>query len=125
MTSFKMKGYTTWNDVMKNNKITDIQDPMLEMEINKYDFEMMYREIVAELQGDDQYEESYVDYYFTKNHMKSYVLSFKGEKEKTAFYDIGLKTKSVLSLTEVCEGEKQNEKEKRQEKDKKKINNNE
>lgn len=66
MTRFKMTGYSTWNDIMKNAKITDIQDPMLEMEIGKCEFEQMYRDIVSELQGNDECEESYIDYYFTK-----------------------------------------------------------
>ena len=114
MTRLKMTRYSTWNDIMKNSKITDIQDPMLEMEIGKCEFEQMYIDIVSELQGNDEYEESYIDYYFTKNPTKSYVLSFKSDKEKNAFYEIGLKKKSVLSLTEVCEGEEQCEKEKRQ-----------
>ena len=114
MKSFKIKGCSTWNDIMKNKKITDIQDPILEMEIDKYEFEIMYKEIVCELQGNDDVFESYIDYYFTTNPMKSYVLSFKGEKEKTEFYDIGLKNKSVLSLMEVHEGEEINEKNKRE-----------
>jgi|TARA_B110000008_G_C16872477_1_gene525364 hypothetical protein len=105
MKKFKLKGYSTWNDVMKNSKITDIQDPVLEMEISKQDFEDMYREIVSELQGNDDVLESYIDYYFTINPMKRYVLSFRGEKEKSEFYDIGLRQKSVLSLTEIHEGE--------------------
>jgi hypothetical protein len=54
-----------------------------------------------------------------KNPTKSYVLSFKSEKEKTAFYDIGLKKDSVLSLTEVCEGEEKRKKKKEKRKKKK------
>ena len=98
---------------MKNNKISEIQDPVLEMEISKFDFDDTYREIVEQLDGGDNVLESYIDYYFTINPMKSYSLSFKGEKEKNEFYDIGLKNESVLSLTEVCEGEKRCEKEER------------
>ena len=113
---YTMRGYSTWSNLMHNAKITDIQDPMLEMEIDKYEFEEIYRDIVSELQGNDECEESYIDYYFTKNPIKSYVLSFKGDKERTAFYDIGLKNNSVLSLTEVCEGEEHSEKEKRKKK---------
>ena len=105
MKDFKLKGYSTWKDVMNNSKITDIQDPLLEMEVSKRDFEDMYREIVSELQGNDDVLESYIDYYFTINPMKSYALSFRGEKEKAEFYDIGLKKQSVLSLTEIHEGE--------------------
>jgi hypothetical protein len=105
MKKFKLKGYSRWSDVMKNNKITDIQDPILEMEINKCDFDKMYKEIVDELQGNNDVLEAYIDYYFTINPVRSYVLSFRGEKEKTAFYDIGLKNKSVLSLVEIHEGE--------------------
>jgi hypothetical protein len=119
MTPFRMTGYSTWNDIMKNAKITDIQDPMLDMEISKWEFEEIYRDIVDELQGNDECEESYIDYYFAKNPMKSYVLSFKSDKERNAFYDIGLKKKSVLSLVEVCEGEEQTVKEKRKQKHKK------
>ena len=113
MKAYKLKGYSTWKDVMNNKKITDIQDPIIEMEIDKYEFEIMYKEIVCELQGNDDVFESYIDYYFTTNPIKSYVLSFKDEKKKTEFYDIGLKNKSVLSLTEVQEGEKKKKKKKR------------
>jgi len=113
MKAYKLKGYSTWKDVMNNKKITDIQDPIIEMEIDKCEFEIMYKEIVCELQGNDDVFESYIDYYFTTNPIKSYVLSFKDDKKKTEFYDIGLKNKSVLSLTEVQEGERKEEKENR------------
>ena len=105
MKAFKLNGYSTWSDVMKNNKITDIQDPVLEMELNKQEFDDIYKEVLYELQGNDDVLESYVDYYFTINPIKSYVLSFRGEKEKNEFYDIGLKKESVLSLVEIHEGE--------------------
>ena len=105
MTAYKMKGYSTWNDIIKSKKISDIQDPIIDMELDKYEFEIIYKEIVCELQGNDEYFESYVDYYFTRNPIKSYVLSFRGEKEKTEFYNIGLEKKSVLSLIEIHEGE--------------------
>jgi len=100
-----MKGYSTWNDIMKNKKISNIQDPLIDMELDKYEFEKIYKEIVCEIQGNDEYYESYIDHYFTINPLKSYVLSFKGEKEKIEFYNIGLEKKSVLSLTEIHEGE--------------------
>tara|TARA_B100001564_G_C20558948_1_gene632818 strand:+ start:759 stop:1085 length:327 start_codon:yes stop_codon:yes gene_type:complete len=105
MKKFKLNGYSTWSDVMKNNKITDIQDPVLEMEMGKQEFDDIYKEILYELEGNDDVLESYIDYYFTINPMKAYVLSFRGEKEKNEFYNIGLEKKSVLSLTEIHEGE--------------------
>ena len=105
MKKANMRGYTTWNDVMKSKQITSIQDPILEMEIEKEDFDKMYKEIVEELQGNDDVLESYIDYYFIINPLKSYALSFRSEKEKTEFYDIGLKKDSVLSLVEIHEGE--------------------
>ncbi len=120
MKAFKLKGYSTWKDVMKNPKITDIQDPILEMEIDKCEFENIYKEIVCELQGNDDIFESYIDYYFTTNPIKPYVLSFKDEKKKTEFYDIGLNNKSLLSLTEVQEGERKEEKKKKKTEEKKK-----
>jgi hypothetical protein len=110
---FTLKGYSTWNDVMKNSKITDIQDPILEMEIDKHEFANMYKDIVDEIQGIDDTYESFIDYYFIVNPMKSYALSFRSEKEKNAFYDIGLNKKCVVSLTEVCEGETEKDKNKR------------
>lgn len=109
----KMTGYSTWSDIMKNTKISDIQDPIMEMELNKYEFEKIYKEIVCELEGNDDCYESYIDYYFVVNPVKSYVLSFKNETRKTEFYDIGLEKKSVLSLNEVHEGEDKDEKKKR------------
>ena len=99
------RGYSTWNDIMKSKKITSIQDPIVEMEIDKEEFEKIYKEIVEELQGNGDVLESYIDYYFTINPLKSYVLSFRSEKEKNEFYDIGLKKDSVLSLVEIHEGE--------------------
>jgi len=119
MKDFNLTGYSTWNDVMNNRRITEIQDPVLEMEIDKCEFDNMYKEIVCELQGNDDVFESYIDYYFIINPIKSYVLSFKGEEEKKEFYDIGLKNDCVLSLIEVQEGEDRNEKKMR----KKKYNN--
>lgn len=110
---FTLNGYSTWSDVMKNSKITDIQDPVLEMEIDKHEFANMYKDIVDEIQGIDDTYESYIDYYFVVNPMKSYALSFRSEKEKNAFYDIGLSKKCVVSLTEVCEGETEIDKNKR------------
>jgi len=117
---FTLKGYSTWNDVMNNNKITDIQDPVLEMEIDKHEFANMYENIVSELQGGDDTYESYIDYYFIVNPMKSFSLIFRSEKEKNAFYDIGLNKNCVVSLTEVCEGETKHDKKKRNKKNKKK-----
>jgi hypothetical protein len=99
------RSYSTWNDIMKSKKITSIQDPIVEMEIDKEEFEKIYKEIVEELQGNGDVLESYIDYYFTINPLKSYVLSFRSEKEKNEFYDIGLKKDSVLSLVEIHEGE--------------------
>ena len=77
-----MKYYSTWNDILNNKQISNIQDPIIEMELEKYDFGKIYKEIVCDLQGNDGYFESYIDYYFTVNPLKSFVLSFKGEKEK-------------------------------------------
>ena len=117
MKTFKIKGGSTWNDIMNNTKITDIQDPLMEMELPKADFGDMYKEIVCELQGNDECYESYANYYFTNNPTKSFVLSFRGEKEKEEFYNIGLNKNSVLSLTEIQEGEKTIEKKERKEKE--------
>lgn len=116
MKDYKLKGYSTWKDVMNNKSIFEIQDPILEMEIDKCEFEEMYPEIISELEGQDEVLESYIDYYFIINPMKSYALSFRGEKEKREFYDIGVKKNSVLSLTEVHEGETKKEKNKRNKK---------
>ena len=113
-----LKGYSTWNDVMKSNKITDIQDPVLEMEIDKHEFANMYENIVSELQGTGDIK-SYIDYYFIVNPIKSSSLIFRSEKEKNAFYDIGLNKNCVISLTEVCEGETKKDKKKRNKKNKK------
>ena len=119
MKEYKFKGYSNWKDIMNNSKITDIQDPILEMEVDKHEFEDMYSDIVSELKGTDNILKTYVDYYFTINPMKSYVLSFKSQKEKDEFYDIGLNKECVASLTEVCEGETEQEKNKRKKKNKK------
>ncbi len=84
MKTFKIKGGSTWNNIMNNTKITDIQDPLMEMELPKADFGDMYKEIVCELQGNDECYESYANYYFTNNPTKSFVLSFRGEKDSNS-----------------------------------------
>jgi hypothetical protein len=38
----KRTSYSTWSDIMKNGKITEIQDPIMEMELNKHEFENIY-----------------------------------------------------------------------------------
>ena len=53
MKEYKFKGYSKWKDIMNNSKITDIQDPILEMEVDKHEFEDMYSDIVSELNGTD------------------------------------------------------------------------
>lgn len=94
---------------MKINKITCVQDPLIEIDLPKDQFNEIYKVILDELEGQNDEYESYVDYYFTINPIRSFVLSFKGEKEKTEFYEIGLKKKSVLSLKEIHEGENKKE----------------
>ena len=100
-----MPKYSTWDDIMKSKRIYDIQDPLIDMELSKDEFGKMYEEIVATIQGVDGCLESYMDYYFVVNPVRSFVLSFRGEKEKSEFYNIGLEKKCVLTLTEVHEGE--------------------
>lgn len=75
-----MKYYSTWSDILKNKQISYIQDPIIEMELDKYDFGKIYKEIVCDLHGTDGYYESYIDYYFTVNPLKSFVLSFKSSR---------------------------------------------
>ena len=81
----------------------------MEFDLPKEQFNEIYKVILDELEGQNDDYESYVDYYFTINPIRSFVLSFKGEKEKTEFYDIGLKKESVLSLKEIHEGENKKE----------------
>lgn len=90
---------------MKITKITCVQDPLIEVDLPKEQFQEIYKSILEDLEGQNNEYESYVDYYFTINPIKPFVLSFKGEKEKNIFYDIGLKKESVLSLKEIHEGE--------------------
>ena len=47
MKDYTLKGYSTWKDIMNNSQITDIQDPVLEMEVDKYEFEDMYSDIAV------------------------------------------------------------------------------
>ena len=100
-----MSKYHTWDNIMKNNKITSIQDPIIEMDIDKNEFNIINFKILSEIQGNNNNIESYIDYYFTVNPLKPYVLSFKSEKEKNEFYNIGLKNNSVLNLKQIHEGE--------------------
>ena len=100
-----MGTYKKWSEIMKIKKITLVQDPLIEIDLPKEEFNKIYSDILLELEGQNNEYESYVDYYFTINPIKEFVLSFKGEKEKNEFYDIGLKKESVLTLKEIHEGE--------------------
>ena len=104
-----MSYYKKWSQIMNINKITCGQDPLIEIDLPKEQFNEIYKVILDELEGQNDDYESYVDYYFTINPIRSFVLSFKGEKEKTEFYNIGLKKESVLSLKEIHEGENKKE----------------
>ena len=84
--------YKKWSDIMNITKITCVQDPLIEIDLPKEQFEEIYKSILDELEGQNNDYESYVDYYFTINPIKPFVL--KEKKKKMNFMILDLKKKA-------------------------------
>ncbi len=99
-----MKRYTSWNTIAKNKSIEFIEDPILNMELLKNDFEDSYKDIVNTLTAESNYLDTCIEYYFEKHPLRKNVLIFKNEEKKSEFYDIGLELKCVPELDKIQSG---------------------
>ena len=121
-----MVSYTSWSKVSVNKSIEFIEDPILNMELFKTDFEDSYKEILNTLTAEQGYLDTAVEYYFERHPLRKNVLVFRNEDKKCEFYDIGTEMDCVTPLKKIQEGNQNNEgenKKRRKNKNKKKKQN--
>ncbi len=100
---------TSWNVVKNNKQIDYIQDPFLNYELDKKEFEFHYDEILATLNCKKDYngkvlQKTTMDNYFDVSPLRNNVLIFKDDDKKIEFYEIGMKLKVVTDLRKIHEG---------------------
>ena len=121
-----MVSYTSWSKVSVNKSIKFVEDPILNMELFKTDFEDSYKEILTTLTAEQGYLDTAVEYYFERHPLRKNVLVFRNEDKKCEFYDIGTEMDCVTPLKKIQEGNQNNEgenKKRRKNKNKKKKQN--
>jgi hypothetical protein len=99
-----MKKYTSWNTISKNKSIEFVQDPILNMELFKKDFEETYEKILNTLIADNDYLDTSIEYFFELHPLRKNVLVFRNDEKKSEFYDIGIELDCVEPLKNIKEG---------------------
>lgn len=99
-----MKKYTSWNIIANNKSIEYIEDPIINMELYKKDFEEIYKEILLTLTAENGYLDTAIEYYFELHPLRKNVLVFRNDEKKNEFYDIGLELNCVSSIDKIKEG---------------------
>ena len=115
-----MVSYTSWSKVSVNKSIEFVEDPILNMELFKTDFEDSYKEILTTLTAEKGYLDTAVEYYFERHPLRKNVLVFRSEDKKCEFYDIGTEMDCVTPLKKIQEGNQNNQEKKKNKKKKKK-----
>ena len=99
-----MKKYTSWNTIANNKSIEFIEDPIINMELYKKDFEETYKQILLTLTAENGYLDTAIEYYFELHPLRKNVLVFRNDEKKNEFYDIGLELDCVSSIDKIKEG---------------------
>tara|TARA_Y100000992_G_C21270581_1_gene496585 strand:+ start:574 stop:885 length:312 start_codon:yes stop_codon:yes gene_type:complete len=99
-----MKKYTSWNTISSNKLIEFIEDPILNMELFKSDFEETYKDILETLTAEKGYLDTTVEYYFELHPLRKNVLVFRNDEKKNEFYDIGIELECIVPLKKIQEG---------------------
>jgi len=99
-----MKRYTSWDTISKNNSIEFIQDPILNIELFKQDFEETYKKIVETLIADNNFIDTSIEYFFELHPLRKNVLIFRNDEKKSDFYEIGIDLNCVEPLKNIKEG---------------------
>ena len=100
---------TSWNVIKNNKQIDFIQDPFLNYELDKIEFEFHYDAILETIDCklDDCgliIKKRTMDYYFDISPLRNNVLIFKDEEKKIEFYEIGIQLKAITDLRKIQEG---------------------
>jgi len=99
-----MKRYTSWNTISKNKSIEFIQDPILNIELFKQDFEETYKIILETLIADNKFIDTSIEYFFEIHPLRNNVLIFRNDEKKSEFYEIGIDLDCVEPLKNIKEG---------------------
>ena len=99
-----MKKYTTWKTISTNKSIEFVEDPVINMELYKLDFEETYKNILETLTAELGYLDTTIEYYFELHPLRKNVLVFRNDEKKTEFYDIGIELNCVAPLKKIQEG---------------------
>ena len=99
-----MRKYTSWKQISSNKIIELVEDPILNMEIFKADFEDSYKNILETLTAEDGYLDTAVEYYFEIHPLRNNVLIFRNNEKKNEFYEIGIQLDCITPLKIIQEG---------------------
>ena len=99
----------TWQCVLNDSSITTLEHPLLNVAMDKYEFENEFRKVLEMIDGYTMAD--YIEFYFIKDKLNSSHLRFNDEESKEDFYDWAVELGCVLSLKETVEGETNEEKE--------------
>jgi len=99
-----MSNYTSWKIISNNKYIEFIEDPIINMELYKKDFEETYKNIIETLINEKGYLDTTVEYYFELHPLRKNVLIFRNDEKKGEFYDIGLELNCVSPIYKIKEG---------------------
>jgi hypothetical protein len=99
-----MVNYTSWSKVSSNKSLEFVEDPVLNMELYKSDFEETYKGILETLTAEKGYLDTTVEYYFELHPLRKNVLMFRNDDRKLEFYDIGIDLECITPLKKIQEG---------------------
>lgn len=99
-----MKKYTSWNTISFNKSIEFVEDPILNMELIKSDFEETYKNILETLTAEEGYLDTTIEYYFELHPLRKNVLIFRNDEKKNEFYDIGIELDCIVPFQKIQEG---------------------
>ena len=84
--------FSLWDDINNNKKISLIQDPLLEIEIEKSEFYNLYSKTIKIIEDCCQMDifkyRNGLDYYFQINPLRNFSLIFKNDEVRNEFYNL-------------------------------------
>lgn len=100
----KNKKFLSWCDIMKNNQICLVEDPLISIDLMKEEFDDIYKEILETITGDANLPQTCIEYYFLINPLRNDTLRFIDCVKKTEFYDIGVNNKTHCDINHIHNG---------------------
>ena len=106
--ALNLKLNCAWDQLIKDNVIDEVEDPILESPTEIKSFEEIYGKFLSELDGQD--EESRVSYFFEVSIFNNRTLIFKDKQKRKDFRKESEIMNLIPKLKEICEGETKKEK---------------